>query len=641
MAIVAVTGWDSAWHAESAALLDWLCGGAAPRGAFAVVAPAKAAVLAPAARRSKPRASSDAGECGSGGGGAGAQHAPNGSGGSAAATPAAVDTLADGLAAACTVSAGAKEQQQGGKEEDEDQDEKVLEFYRLVFGSSSGGDGGAESSSVGGAAAARPQRARRRRPRLAIPLGWEVAGGALRPVDGAGALARWPLAQAVEELAGAPITECCEVFDVTAATRALMGRADARAVRALLSQRLPPLRRAWGESVAVVTKKSPVARGVELSEEQLVAPLMAHAQSARAAARGASPWALAPLLAPPRALFGARTAGCGGGGGSGSGSSGGGGFGGGSGSGGGALVSSSATMREHLLEQGRPVLHATLEAADGGSCLRLARTLFFTSGLPPQLPGGGGGAGAGAGAGGGSAADSSSSNGPSSSAAGAPGAAAAAAAASASEESDGAILIKWYAAASEAAHEAMRHFACSPGASAASARAAAAAALSEAARARGLRLDGVEMRFGLWAWDAEAGAPAAAPPRPGDGRLKTLRVTAAGLRGSGGGGSGGSGSGGGGASLGAVVYADTFIDVPAAAGGEGGGGGGSGSGSGEGAGPGLINLTESIGAGVAAFESHGLEAASSVLQVRAWQRALQAPPPAPALPPAAPQSSAG
>jgi hypothetical protein len=58
-------------------------------------------------------------------------------------------------------------------------------------------------------------------------------------------------------------------LDVTGEARALMGLADGRVARGLLSERTPALRRAWEEMHAAVSKKSPVARGVELSEEQV------------------------------------------------------------------------------------------------------------------------------------------------------------------------------------------------------------------------------------------------------------------------------------------------------------------------------------------------------------------------------------
>jgi hypothetical protein len=67
---------------------------------------------------------------------------------------------------------------------------------------------------------------------------------------------------------------------------------------------------------------------------------------------------------PPRVLFGARTSD-------------------------GRAMSDMRPMRDHLLEAGRPVHHATVEAADGASCLRFARTVIFTHGVVPQLPGAG------------------------------------------------------------------------------------------------------------------------------------------------------------------------------------------------------------------------------------------------------------
>jgi sirohydrochlorin ferrochelatase len=68
---------------------------------------------------------------------------------------------------------------------------------------------------------------------------------------------------------------------------------------------------------------------------------------------------------PPRVLFGARTSDP-------------------------HAMADARPLVQHAREQGgRPVLHATIEAADGASCLRLARTVLFTHGAPPQLPGAG------------------------------------------------------------------------------------------------------------------------------------------------------------------------------------------------------------------------------------------------------------
>jgi hypothetical protein len=107
----------------------------------------------------------------------------------------------------------------------------------------------------------------------------------------------------------------------------------------------------------------------------------------------------------------------------------------------------------------------------------------------------------------------------------------------------------------------------------ASTRVAARNALLSAAH--GLRLQfaaadvAAQLRFGLWAWDCEAGLPAQDEPRPGDGRLKTLRLSLGGVRGAGG------------AQLGAVLYADTFLAVPAGEGADA-------------AAPSLINFTQAV-----------------------------------------------
>jgi hypothetical protein len=157
VAIVAVAGWDSCWHAESAALLDWLCGGAAPPGALAVVTAGTAAVLAPAAA--------------SGGGGG------RSSGGGSESS------MADGQAANAA----------GAADEDDDDaaraalaaDPKVAAFRAAL-------------AAAGGA-------------RVAVPLGWEVAGGALRRPAAAALLARWPLVQALQAVDRAPMAARFEV----------------------------------------------------------------------------------------------------------------------------------------------------------------------------------------------------------------------------------------------------------------------------------------------------------------------------------------------------------------------------------------------------------------------------------------------
>jgi len=66
--------------------------------------------------------------------------------------------------------------------------------------------------------------------------------------------------------------------------------------------------------------------------------------------------ALQPLAVPPRVLFGTRTAHHE------------------------ALSSSTVSLRSQAAKQGSAVLHATLEAADACSPLRVARTIFFSQG---------------------------------------------------------------------------------------------------------------------------------------------------------------------------------------------------------------------------------------------------------------------
>jgi hypothetical protein len=65
---------------------------------------------------------------------------------------------------------------------------------------------------------------------------------------------------------------------------------------------------------------------------------------------------------PPRVLFGTRTSDP-------------------------AALSDARPMRQHAREQGAAIAHATVEAADGGSCLRFARTLVFTHGAVASIPG--------------------------------------------------------------------------------------------------------------------------------------------------------------------------------------------------------------------------------------------------------------
>ncbi|KIY92459.1 hypothetical protein MNEG_15504 [Monoraphidium neglectum] len=205
---------------------------------------------------------------------------------------------------------------------------------------------------------------------------------------------------------------------------------------------------------------------------------------------------------PPRVLFGTRTSDP-------------------------AALSDARPMRQHAREQGAAIAHATVEAADGGSCLRFARTLVFTHGAVASIPGVDPGA--------------PPADGP-------------------DPIADGALLMRWYAAAADAAHAAMTHFATKPDATVSSARVAARNALISAAHAARLPLVvadvASQLKFALWAWDCEAAMPAQDEPCPHDGRPKTLRLGLGGIR------------GGGGAVLGSVVYADTFIEpiaaVPAA-----------------------------------------------------------------------------
>jgi hypothetical protein len=166
-AIVLASGWDSCWHAECAALLDWLCGGAAPRNAFAVITADAAAVLSPQVQSYSGSAAAAAGD------GVGSeqqqqqqqeqeqQHAPLGNGVHPAA-PAQSDTAA-ALAA----------------------DAKVSTFARLLS------DWGVR--------------------RVAVPLGWEVAGGSLRRAGSGAALARWPLMRALATAEGRPLHARFEV----------------------------------------------------------------------------------------------------------------------------------------------------------------------------------------------------------------------------------------------------------------------------------------------------------------------------------------------------------------------------------------------------------------------------------------------
>jgi len=161
-AIVAVSGWDSCWHAESAALLRWLCGGAAPPpDAFAVITADSAAVLAPAIR--KPS---------SGGGGGGDKQQKQQMQQCSAQLAAAAAAAAAAAPAAAEKAAAAASDNPGSQPADFDP--KLLTFHKLLLRS------GAQ--------------------RVAVPLGWEVAGGALRRVGGEGALGRWPLVQALPSL---------------------------------------------------------------------------------------------------------------------------------------------------------------------------------------------------------------------------------------------------------------------------------------------------------------------------------------------------------------------------------------------------------------------------------------------------------
>jgi hypothetical protein len=149
VAIVAVAGWDSCWHAESAALLNWLCGGAAPPDALAVVTATSAAVLAPA-------------KAGRGGG----------------RTCSSTDAPAGG---SLQPAGGAAKDNEAAARAALADDPKVAAFRSLV--------------AAAGAAA------------IAVPLGWEVAGGTLRRPAARELLGRWPLVQALQAVDGRPLEE--------------------------------------------------------------------------------------------------------------------------------------------------------------------------------------------------------------------------------------------------------------------------------------------------------------------------------------------------------------------------------------------------------------------------------------------------
>jgi hypothetical protein len=174
VAIVAVTGRDSAWHAESQRLAEWLCGGgAAPRGAVVVAAPTFAVVLAPVLTRAPPPQQQQQQE-------------------------------------------GREQQQQHDEKQQQQQQQKPSGTVRASFDTSSSGSGNGGSDrqtidSALAAAAAASVEGHEPKPaalaqllaghRVAMPLGLEVAGGALRPLEPRPTLARWPL---IAALAGAP-----------------------------------------------------------------------------------------------------------------------------------------------------------------------------------------------------------------------------------------------------------------------------------------------------------------------------------------------------------------------------------------------------------------------------------------------------
>lgn len=209
-AIVAVTGWDSCWHAESEAFLSWLCGGSAPPDTFAVITSSCASVLTPRPVACAPPPPS------SGGGLLNItcqkqlwevmeqqQHHHHmqehhhqqqlwpGTGANGGSTCA-------GAAAGADVDSAINNLSEDDARAALEADPKVRAFRQLLA------TAGVE--------------------RIAVPMGWEVAAGQLRHVAGMELLGRWPLVQALQALDGAPLQERFEVRIQSVAVRSAAKR---------------------------------------------------------------------------------------------------------------------------------------------------------------------------------------------------------------------------------------------------------------------------------------------------------------------------------------------------------------------------------------------------------------------------------
>ncbi len=215
---------------------------------------------------------------------------------------------------------------------------------------------------------------------------------------------------------------------------------------------------------------------------------------------------------------------------------------------------------------GMPALHRGAEAADGRGPMRACRTLFLTQGsLTRNLF---------------ADVDEEAEEGYSFEAA------------TQGWRGDGALLLmRLYAAVVAAAKAAMEHFALQDGATVVSAKAVAAQHLAQQCEAFGVPQPALaqQMRFSLWECDHLNNVQPAATR--GSRRLKVLRLAVKDVHDKSG------------ALLGAVAYADTFLEVPALGGR-----------------PALLlNLTERLPA-VTAFSALGQEAAAAARAARSFAR---------------------
>lgn len=316
-------------------------------------------------------------------------------------------------------------------------------------------------------------------------------------------ISHWPLLVRYAEGNGCNrmFHEIVQVVNVYPELYSMYGSVDSLDLHHLLSYHIPPLQKHWSALTSLVLKTPTKSRG-NLTELQLRAPLMTSYDLAHS--NQILDGAMAHTL-PPRVLIGART---------------------------GmhlTLAAEGVSISQQGASEGHQVMHMTVEGGDPHSPLSLARTFFFTQGhdkhdINPPL--------------GGNLVPS--------------------AEASLSRDhhggSDGIYLMKLYVGVVRAVRAAIHHFAVEGEASSMTSEAVAREVLRRYCQTEGLPLSveegSSELHFTMWSTDHTGRVDPC--PKHGSPQLKTCRVVLSGVR------SVSSQD----VLLGAVEYADTFIEAP-------------------------------------------------------------------------------